>query len=55
VVHISAVGFTDGATGIIEEVALRTTRLRTLNGEVVIVPNGQKVGEEALSLLFLAC
>src|SRR5438093_9510107 len=32
-VHISAVGF-EGATGTIEEVALRTTRLRTLNGEV---------------------
>ena len=43
VVHISAVGFTEGATGTIEEVALRTTRLRTLNGEVVIVPNGQFV------------
>jgi hypothetical protein len=33
VVHISAVGFTEGATGTIEEVAPRTTRLRTLNEE----------------------
>jgi len=30
-VHISAIGF-EGATGTIEEVALRTTRLRTLTG-----------------------
>ncbi|HEX5882596.1 MAG TPA: mechanosensitive ion channel domain-containing protein [Actinomycetota bacterium] len=49
VVHISAVGFTEGATGTIEEVALRTTRLRTLNGEVVIVPNGQIVQVTNLS------
>ena len=47
-VHISAVGF-EGATGTIEEVALRTTRLRTLNGEVVIVPNGLIVGVTNLS------
>jgi small conductance mechanosensitive channel len=39
VVHISAIGF-GGATGTIEEVALRTTRLRTSDGAVVMVPNG---------------
>jgi moderate conductance mechanosensitive channel len=49
VVHISAIGFTEGATGTIEEVALRTTRLRTLNGEVVIVPNGEIVQMTNLS------
>jgi moderate conductance mechanosensitive channel len=49
VVSISAIGFTEGATGTIEEVALRTTRLRTLNGEVVIVPNGQIVQVTNLS------
>ena len=49
VVNISAIGFTDGATGTIEEVALRTTRVRTLNGEVVIVPNGQIVQVTNLS------
>jgi moderate conductance mechanosensitive channel len=42
VVRISAVGF-EGATGTIEEVALRITRLRTPDGEVVVVPNGQIV------------
>jgi moderate conductance mechanosensitive channel len=49
VVHISAVGFAEGATGTIEEVALRTTRLRTPNGEVVIVSNGQIVQVTNLS------
>jgi small conductance mechanosensitive channel len=47
-VHISAVGF-EGATGTIEEVALRTTRLRTLTGDVVTVANGQIVGVTNLS------
>jgi small-conductance mechanosensitive channel len=40
VVHISAVGFVEGATGTIEEVARRTTRLRRPDGAVVVVPNG---------------
>jgi small conductance mechanosensitive channel len=39
-VNISAIGFTEGATGTIEEVALRTTRLRTLTGDVVTISNG---------------
>jgi small conductance mechanosensitive channel len=47
-VHISAAGF-EGATGTIEEVALRTTRLRTLTGDVVTVPNGVIVGVTNLS------
>ena len=47
-VRISALGF-EGATGTIEEVALRITRLRTLNGEVVIVPNGLIVSVTNLS------
>ena len=42
-VHISAVGF-EGATGTIEEVALRT-----LTGDVVTVPNGEIVGVTNLS------
>jgi moderate conductance mechanosensitive channel len=38
-VRIAAAGIEE-ATGTIEEVALRTTRLRTLTGEVVTIPNG---------------
>jgi small conductance mechanosensitive channel len=49
VVHISAVGFADGATGTIEEVALRTTRLRRTDGAVVVVPNGLIVQTTNLS------
>jgi moderate conductance mechanosensitive channel len=49
VVHISAVGFTEGATGTIEEVALRTTRLRRSDGAVVVVPNGLIVQTTNLS------
>lgn len=41
VVRISALGATTGITGTIEDVSLRITRLRTADGEVVIVPNGQ--------------
>ncbi len=41
VVRISSLGATTGVTGTIEDVSLRVTRLRTANGEVVIVPNGQ--------------
>jgi small conductance mechanosensitive channel len=47
-VHISAIGF-EGATGTIEEVALRTTRLRTLTGDVVTIANGLIVGVTNLS------
>jgi small-conductance mechanosensitive channel len=47
-VHISAAGF-EGATGTIEEVALRTTRLRTLTGDVVTIPNGLIVAVTNLS------
>ena len=49
VVHISAVGFVEGATGTIEEVALRTTRLRRPDGAVVVVPNGLIVQTTNLS------
>jgi len=40
VIRISAIGATTGVTGTVEDVTLRVTRLRTLNGEVVIIPNG---------------
>lgn len=41
VIRISSIGATTGVTGTVEDVTLRVTRMRTVNGEVVIVPNGQ--------------
>jgi small conductance mechanosensitive channel len=43
VVSIQVVGGGDPATGTVEDVTLRITRMRSANGEVVIVPNGQIV------------
>ncbi|MGZ4508859.1 MAG: mechanosensitive ion channel family protein [Blastococcus sp.] len=43
VVAISVVGAGDPATGTVEDVTLRVTRVRSANGEVVTVPNGQIV------------
>ncbi len=40
-VRISAPGTTTGVSGTVEELTLRTTRLRTLSGEVVFIPNGE--------------
>ena len=40
VIRFSTLGSTTGVTGTVEDVTLRITRLRTVNGEVVIVPNG---------------
>lgn len=42
-VSVSALGFTDAARGTVEEISLRTTRVRTANGEQVTVPNGDVV------------
>jgi len=41
VVQIGQVGATTGVTGTVEEVTLRTTKLRTVQGDLVIIPNGQ--------------
>lgn len=41
VVRVSQPGQTTGVSGTVEELTLRTTRLRTVNGELVIIPNGQ--------------
>ena len=41
VVKISDPGSTEGVGGTVEEVTLRVTRLRTLKGEVVFIPNGE--------------
>lgn len=48
VIRISAIG-TTGATGTVEEVTLRITRIRTMDGEVVTTPNGQIVQVTNLS------
>jgi small-conductance mechanosensitive channel len=49
VIRFSTLGATTGVTGTVEDVTLRITRLRTINGEVVIVPNGQIVQVTNLS------
>jgi small conductance mechanosensitive channel len=49
VVRIAALGSEVGVSGTVDEVTLRVTRLRTVNGEVVIVPNGQIVQVTNLS------
>jgi small conductance mechanosensitive channel len=43
VVDIQVLGGGDPASGTVEDVTLRVTRLRSANGEVVTVPNGQIV------------
>jgi small conductance mechanosensitive channel len=48
-VEISPTPQTDGATGTVEELTLRITRLRTAGGERVIIPNGQIVQVTNLS------
>ncbi|NJC70573.1 mechanosensitive ion channel family protein [Planosporangium thailandense] len=42
-VRIAALGSEAGVSGTVEEVTLRITRMRSANGEVIIVPNGQIV------------
>lgn len=49
VIRISALGATAGVVGTVEEVTLRVTRIRTMDGEVVFVPNGQIVQVTNLS------
>jgi len=49
VVRIAPLGSTTAVTGTVEEVTLRITRLRSANGEVVTVPNGQVVHVTNLS------
>ena len=40
-IRISAPGSSTGVVGVVEEITLRVTRLRTLEGEQLIVPNGE--------------
>lgn len=48
-VQIAATPNTDGATGTVEDLTLRITRLRTASGERVIIPNGQIIQVTNLS------
>ncbi len=41
VVRVSPPGTTTGVSGTVEEVTLRITRLRTVNGELLTLPNGE--------------
>lgn len=43
VVRIEATGVSEPATGTVEDVTLRVTRLRSVSGEVITTPNGQIV------------
>jgi moderate conductance mechanosensitive channel len=49
VVRITVAGTPGPATGTVEDVNLRITRLRSVNGEVIITPNGQIVQVTNLS------
>ena len=49
VVRISVAGGIPAVTGTVEDVTLRVTQVRTVNGEVVITPNGQIVQVTNLS------
>lgn len=40
-VRVASPGSTTGVKGLVEEVTLRVTRLRTVQGEVVFIPNGE--------------
>jgi small conductance mechanosensitive channel len=41
VILVSPPGQTTGVSGTVEEVSLRVTRMRTVTGDVVIIPNGE--------------
>jgi small conductance mechanosensitive channel len=48
-VRISTLGSTSGVVGTVEQISLRVTRLRSSDGELIIVPNGQLVQVTNLS------
>ena len=49
VVRIEVTGVSEPATGTVEDVTLRVTRLRSVSGEVITTPNGQIVQVTNLS------
>ena len=48
-VRLAATGVPEAATGTVEEVTLRTTRIRSPNGEIITTPNGQIIQVTNLS------
>jgi small conductance mechanosensitive channel len=49
VIRIASLGSATGVTGTVEEISLRITRMRSVDGEVIIIPNGQIVQVTNLS------
>jgi small-conductance mechanosensitive channel len=49
VIRIAPLGTAEGVTGTVEDLTLRITRMRSPDGEVIIVPNGQIVQVTNLS------
>jgi small conductance mechanosensitive channel len=49
VIRISVTGMSESATGTVEDVTLRVTRIRSVSGEVITTPNGQIVQVTNLS------
>jgi small conductance mechanosensitive channel len=43
VIRLAVVGIGEPRTGTVEDVTLRVTQMRTVDGEVVVTPNGQIV------------
>lgn len=41
VIRIAPPGETAGISGVVEDLTLRTTRLRTIDGELIVIPNGE--------------
>jgi MscS family membrane protein len=39
----------DGTTAVVEEINIRTTRLRTFDGNVVIIPNSELLNEKIIN------
>jgi small conductance mechanosensitive channel len=48
-IRVSGTTNTDGATGTVEDITLRITRLRTANGELVVIPNSAVIQVTNLS------
>lgn len=49
VIRIADIGSTTGVSGTVEEISLRITRIRSVDGELIIIPNGQIVQVTNLS------